>query len=395
MQDPTTTLSSTKGTVIKVGLSRLTYAIRQAGDLLIAVISDVHLGHSRVKSGKIVGVLEKTFHEERMKALDVIIISGDLFDKRLAYDSDDAFVITRWMERFLKLAAKHNVAIRILEGTPSHDNRQSRWMIQYNEMIEANADIKYYENIVIDELIPGGPTVLYIQDEVNHDANKTWKMVQDLMREQGIDKVDFAVMHGMFTYQEPVRSISSHLEERYESIVVHLIIIGHNHHHTTSGKIRVPSSTERLRFNEEDDKGHLQFCYSPTEGVYDEFFVVNEEATIFTTIEVVGKTLNQVIATLKKYNGSPDGSYFRLKLSRNDEAYTALTRITVEFPQFNISTKVVDGVGDLDTEDTGLIVETVTLTSIRPDTLMQLILPRLEGTPDDIMKEIVKVLEKG
>jgi hypothetical protein len=102
-----------------------------------------------------------------------------------------------------------------------------------------------------------------------------------------------------------------------------------------------------------------------------------------------------VIATLKKYNGSPDGSYFRLKLSRNDEAYTALTRITVEFPQFNISTKVVDGAGDLDTEDTGLIVETVTLTSIRPDTLMQLLLPRLEGTPDDIMKEIVKVLEKG
>lgn len=394
MKEQTTILSSTNQPILTVGLSLLTKAVRRAlGDLVIAVISDVHLGHTRVRASKIISVLECSFPPERMEVLDVIIISGDLFEKRLAHDGDDTFLITRWMERFLKSAAKHNVAIRILEGTPSHDNRQSRWMVHYNEMIEANADVKYYENIVIDELVPGGPTVLYVQDEMNHDANRTWKQVQELMREKGIDQVDFAVMHGMFTYQEPVRSISSHTEERYESIVKHLIIIGHNHQRTVFGKIRVPSSIERLRYNEEDNKGHLQFCYSKEDGVYDEYFIVNEVATIFTTIDVAGKTLNQVLAILKKLNGSPDGSNYRLKLSRTDEAYTALTRITNEFPHFNITTKVTDNSADIDADTTAMVVENVSLTSIRSDTIRQLMLPRLTGTPDDVMALIEKVLE--
>jgi DNA repair exonuclease SbcCD nuclease subunit len=393
MQEKKTTLSSTKQSIPKTTLSEITVNIRKDEDLVVAVISDVHLGHNRVKSSKIISVLEHNFSPKRMEGLDVIIISGDLFEKRLAHDSDDAFLITRWMERFLKSAAKYSVAIRILEGTPSHDNRQSRWMVHYNEMIESNADVKYYENIVIGELIPGGPTVLYIQDEMNHDANRTWKQVQGLMREKGIDQVDFAVMHGMFTYQEPVRSISSHTEERYESIVKELIIIGHNHQHTVSGKIRVPSSIERLRYNEEDDKGHLQFCYSKEDGVYDEYFIINEDSTIFTTLDVAGKSLNQVIAILKKLNGSPDGSHYRLKLSRTDEAYTALPRIINEFPHFDISTKVIDDTADIDADESDIMADNVTLTSIRSDNLRELLTPWLEDIPPEVMTHINKVLE--
>lgn len=382
--------TSTEIPFAKTELSKFVSAVVGSGEDNVAVISDVHLGHGRVWASTIVDGLEVAFDEERMKAIRALIISGDLFDKRLHYDSDDARVITRWMERLCRLAKRHGVSIIILEGTPSHDHRQSRWMLHCNEMSGANADVRYYEGIQIDELWPGGPTCLFIQDEANHDANKTWKQVCDLMKEKGLTMVDFAVMHGMFTFQEPIRSVSSHSEERYESIVRHRIIIGHHHFPAAFGKIRVPGSVERLRFNEEHAKGHYQFTYSVANGVTNETFIINEKATIFTTFDVVGWKYDKVVALMKKHQHAPPRSNYRFKLSRVDETYTGLSRIKAMFPQFSFHIKVIEATAKAELTDN--LIDTPVMTSIRPDSLSSLLLPRFEGVSDEVMAVIRKKL---
>lgn len=370
-----------------VNLNKWSPVAAPSGCLNFLCISDVHMGHGRVPTRKIIQVCDEIMTDEAMEVVDVVIVSGDLFDKRLAHDSDDALLISDWMDRKSRQAKRKNVIWLTLEGTPSHDNRQTRWFLHSNRSTQAEADIRYYENIVIDELFPGGPTFLFIQDEVNHDANKTWKQVCDAMKEKGLDKVDFAVMHGMFTFQEPVRSIATHLEERYEGIVRHRIIIGHHHHPEANGKIRVPGSVERLRHNEEHDKGFYFFTWSPTEGVIEETFVVNTAATTWMTLDVVGKSFAETVGAINKVAKHPDGSHFRLKLSREDESYAALSRIKNIFPHFNISTKVIEATATA--ENTDNLIDAPPMPSINEGNLCELMLPRFSDvTNEDVMRII-------
>jgi len=382
---------SSTNAITKVILGEFLFSPRVAGEIRISNISDVHLGHGRVPTAKILDWWEQVYTPKMLDCLDVIIVSGDLFDRRLPHDGDDAKLIARWAGRFLRRLVKHGVALRILEGTPSHDNRQSRWLVDYNEMMHLAADVKFYECITIDELIPGGPSVLYIPDEVNHDANQTWIEVQEYMREHDYKTVDFAVMHGMFTFQEPIKSIASHLEDRYESIVNHRIMIGHHHTHVQSGKIVVPGSTERLRHNEEEDKGHYQFTFSKERGLFDEYFIINSQATVFTTFDVEGWSYKKVHDLLQKHDHLPNGSNLRLKLSRKDDAYISFNKLKSDFPHFKLEHKMVE-LEEQEKEVVELIDRPV-MTSIRPDTLRALLEPKLSGISAEIRAAVDKALE--
>lgn len=385
-----TNLSLTTDFPSKVSFKQFVPKLAPMGSDNVIVISDVHLGHGRVKSSVIIDYLEHVLRPEVLEVTRAVVISGDLFDKRLSFDSEDAFTIGRYLDRLTKSCARFKVSLILLEGTPSHDNRQSRWLLHYNAISNHGADVRYYEKIEIDYLYEGGPLTLFIPDEVNHDATKTWKQVVELMELRGVDQVDVAVMHGMFTFQEPVRSVSSHLEERYESIVKHLIIIGHHHKPARFGKIRVPGSPERLRYNEEHDKGHYQFTFSLKEGVIDEVFVVNDEATVFTTYPMVGKTYAEIETLLKTLDHLPDGSHLRFEMSRNDEAYPALAKLRAAFPQFDISAKPIEA--HMPTENTDHLVDTPVMTSIRPDNLSELLLSRVTDEPDEVMMAMKKIL---
>lgn len=339
------------------------------------ILSDVHLGHKRIHCRKMIEDLEFFLPPERLAAIDFIIITGDLFDQRLPHDSDDAFLISRWMERLLKLCVTHNVKIRILEGTPSHDQRQSRWMVTYNEIMQLGADVNYYDDVTIDELFPGGPSVLYIPDEINHDANKTWVEVSELMRDRAMETVNFIFSHGFYSFQTPASVISSHNEERYESICTDLIVNGHDHTHKVKGKIRVPGSPDRHMMGQEEDKGFLQFSYSKEKGVFDEIFLINHRAVIFTTLDVVGKTQVEVEKILADLEDKPDGSNFRLVLSRADESYANFARLKARFPHFKLSNTTTESKKTIEVFERK--IDRSTITAIRPDTLAGLALPKL------------------
>lgn len=385
-----TKISSTDLRCQHFTLNQITQVLRADGEHAIAVISDVHLGHGRVHASKIITYLKETFPAWRLALLDMVVVTGDLFDKLLKYGGDDALLITRWLDMFLRDCAHHHVMVRILEGTPSHDNKQSRWLPLIADLADINLDIRYYDTPTIDTLWDGGPLALWIPDEVNHDANDTWMQVNELMRLHGTSYVDYAFMHGMFTFQEPIRTVVSHSVDNYLSIVRHRIYIGHHHTHCEHDRITVPGSPERLRHNEEEAKGHLQFTIASDFTAKDEYFIINPTATVFATVDLQGINLKSALRRLESMEECPQGSHIRLLMSRDDEVYPAVNEIKARFPQFNLSTKVVE-VEVFASEEEALI-DVTSIVAIRPDTIRDKIMARVKGEPAEVYAEIDRIL---
>lgn len=385
-----TKISSTDLRCQPLTLNEITRVLRGEADHTVAVISDVHLGHGRVHASKIIAYLKDTFPAWRLTLLDMVVITGDLFDKLLKYGGDDAVMITRWLDGFLRDCAHHNVMVRILEGTPSHDNKQSRWLPFITELAGINLDIRYYDTPTIDTLWDGGPLALWIPDEVNHDANDTWMQVNELMRLHGTSYVDYAFMHGMFTFQEPVRTVVSHNVDNYLSIVRQRIYIGHHHTHCEYDRITVPGSPERLRHNEEEAKGHLQFTIASDYSAKDEYFIINPDATVFSTVDLQGVDLKTAIKRLEAVEEWPQGSHVRLLLSRSDEAYPAVNEIKARFPQFNLSTKVVEV--EVFASEEEVLMDPTSIVAIRPDTIRDKLMARIKGESAEVYAEIDRIL---
>jgi len=165
----------------------------------IAVFGDVHFDHMKVYSWFITDRLDQILTDEYLQMLDVLVINGDLFERRMAFDSESAHRVFRWMTRLLQRCAYFDVSLNILEGTPSHDHKQAQWFENIVEMLGLNIDFSYHKQLQIKEIRKGtGITALWVPDELNHDAKTTQQQVTTLMATEGVSKVDFAFMHGMF-----------------------------------------------------------------------------------------------------------------------------------------------------------------------------------------------------
>src|SRR5690606_5000349 len=125
----------------------------------------------------------------------------------------------------------------IVEGTRSHDHRQSQLFQFINNLAFIDADLHYHDELSIIEVYPGY-TALLVPDEVNHDASVTSQQVQALLDNRGLDQVDFTFMHGMFRYQAPIETPVSHNEEFYTRITKYRVVVNHIHTPTANGIIR-------------------------------------------------------------------------------------------------------------------------------------------------------------
>jgi len=191
--------------------------------------------------------------------LDAIYIAGDLFeDSRYLRQADthEAIGFITWLLVWCKST---NTALRVTEGTPSHDHGQSKMLEHANLAIGADCLFLDKIGIFYDEAIQA--TVGWVQDEykaANADtinALATEQEMAQLMATRCLEKVDFFFMHGCFTFQLPVESPRSFNEEFWLSRVKHGIYIGHDHRRKTKDAITVTGSVERLSHGEEETKG--------------------------------------------------------------------------------------------------------------------------------------------
>lgn len=299
--------------------------------LNIAFISDIHLGHSRTPTEHIVKNLENAFPDNKETAkLDIIFINGDVFDSLQDFASNSSLAIIRWIVKFLSMCKRLDILVIVLEGTRLHDWKQSLIFLELNRVYDIGCDLMYVDKIHIAFIQRFGIHVLFVPDESKPTAEETWQEVVRLMDEQGIDKVDYACMHGAFPHQLPeIEEIKHRLHDpvKYQSIVRHYISIGHIHQFSILDKIIAQGSFDRLVHGDEGAKGHVRLMKGVPK------FIENVGAMRYKTLEVSDRTADIVINDVDNYlSGDTTPCSIRLQCSKEDVAFGMYRRLIQLYP---------------------------------------------------------------
>lgn len=279
------------------------------------VLSDIHLGHKNNKTVDIVNNLLHYFkvNNKIFKKLDVIFLAGDVFDRLLSTNSEEYLISVEWLSSIVSYCKLNNIKLRLLEGTPSHDWKQSRAVTKVIQQLGVNIDFKYIETLSIEKMDDLGISILYVPDEVHHNSSDTLDEVGELLVKHNLSQVDIAIMHGQFNYQLPILLESSHDENSYLDIVKYYISIGHIHIPSVFKRILAQGSFDRLTHGEEEDKGGMVITLDDEPSFE---FIVNKKAKIFKTLDVknLDNALEYIVSKLK---GIPSYSFIRILAERS------------------------------------------------------------------------------
>lgn len=315
----------------------------KAKSLWVAFISDVHLGHRTTKTRHILNNLDIAFPDNAETAkLDVIFINGDFFDRQLQLSDPAVNEITHWVSKFLRLCKRLNIKLRVLEGTPLHDWKQSEIFVTQNETGNIGCDLIYHKALDIEFMEDLGISVLYIPDEWKSGPDDAKRDVVAKLAEYNLQRVDYAMIHGFFPHQLPEMAVGAHDPVFYESIVRCAISIGHVHHQSQSGKIFAQGSFDRLGHGYETDKGHYRIYDTRGEGVAEAIFVVNKGAKVYRTIDCRGLDHEGVYKRLEAEPDYPVDSYIRLHCRKDDAVVSALGVIKKKYSQYAWSPPKID-----------------------------------------------------
>lgn len=368
--------------------------------LKMAVASDIHLGHRQNPTRDIIKSLMLAFPDNAETAdLDIIYLAGDVFDDRLPLPVEEVGEIEIWVSIFLKLCKKHDILVRVLEGTPGHDWQQSRIFTIVNQLADIGADLKYVKDHSIEYIERYGITVLYVPDELEGGPDKTLSQTKELLRAKGLDKVDYAIMHGQFEYQLPPHiHANKHDSAAYLALVRELIFIGHVHTHSRFDRIIAQGSVDRLTHGQEEPKGHVRVT-AWENGDKEITFVENTNAKRFDTIVCTGLSIEDTIAKIDiAVKDLPDGSFVRIEAEHKHPIFADKFAMVRRYPTFTWSTKVEKTKEELSGEDnsddgSGFVPVTITKDNIRPmmmDRIFKLeVHADIQIMSEKILKEII------
>lgn len=349
--------------------------------LKIASLSDIHLGHSNTSTSSIIRNLDNNFiaHPE-FKDLDIIFIAGDLFDRLLAHDDPNRPEIYLWFVRLCEACAKHDIMVRILEGTPSHDWKQSEILPTIHLISKLPINLVYVKTLSVEYIETIDSWVLYIPDEWRTTSEETLNEARELLKAKGLSKVDFCVMHGCFEYQLPkaARSVSTHSEEAYLDMVKHLIFIGHHHTHTRYERIVAQGSFDRLRHGEEEAKGFVIANVDTEANTREVYFIENKDARVYKTIDCTYLSAESIIEKLKtEILSLPNNSAVRIVAEKNNEIFSDMSPLVRLAPTIIWSTQKLKEQDDEDLVDAVTAADQVyKAVSVTADNIVSLMMDR-------------------
>lgn len=350
-------------------------------------ISDCHLGNQRNKTHEIVKNFDIFFDDytssSQFVEMDIIFIAGDLFDTLLDFASNDIHEVTFWLSRLMHFCVRFNIKLRILEGTPSHDWKQSKIAETLAVLISPKLDFKYIDTLFIEHIKDIDLHVLYIPDEWNPNVDVTFSQVKELMDNLGIHQVDIGMLHGMFGYQlkNIPGNFPKHDEVKYLSIVKYFINIGHIHTFSTYDRILAEGSFDRMSHGEEEAKGGT-VCSIRGEGGNHFDFIENKGAKIFKTIVVKYNDLDKAISHIDKVvDKLPINSYVRIKAKKDHAVYIAFEELKQRYPLYYFTKASLED----DTDKYTAMHEAITLPddyspiSITNDNIVDLLLTEIKS----------------
>lgn len=303
------------------------------------VFSDVHFGHRRTPTVFIIDNLKTTLEPLLNDDLDIVFIAGDLYDRLLDNSMPENIHVKLWIHWLLKRCARFNIKLRVLEGTPSHDRKQSTYIDVVKSISSIELDYQYINALSIEHDDDLGIDILYIPDEWHEDPNETLKQVKTLLKEKGLITVDLVIMHGQFAYQIPnaPASIPKHNEASYLDITKHYIHPGHVHKHSVFERIVAQGSFDRLAHGEEEPKGLIWASISSS-GQHHWHFIENKNAFIYRTITVRARTIEDILSYLDKHIlRYPAGSYIRIKAIKDHLVFSHFEDIKNRYIVYRLS----------------------------------------------------------
>lgn len=297
-------------------------------------LGDVHLGHRQTSASHIIRNLTYMIQDELLKTLDAIFITGDLYDRQLNNGDDDVNAINRWITQLMFKCAAYDVHIYIVEGTPSHDRMQSQFFVEQKVNANIPVNLHYAKELEIVYNERWDAHILFVPDKWHPSTAVTLTQVKELMAAKGLEQVDFAIMHGAFSYQLPsIVEEPTHDEVEYQQLVRHQILIGHVHIQTINGKIFAAGSFDRICHNDEIPKGMFHFNVYD-DGHFECTFIENKRAKQYVTWDVHSldtKELNNAIK--ERIKELPKGSSIRLRCDPGDVANGDIDSFRREYPE--------------------------------------------------------------
>lgn len=350
----------------------------------IASISDVHLFHKRVPTEYILQNLNRELVTDAvMSQLDILFIAGDLFDGLVSFNSPEGMRAKEWVGRLLLMCIRHGVVLRVLEGTPSHDRRQSAIFETQADLIrEANGavvDLRWVTEVEVEYFSQFGMHVLYVPDEWKHDTADTLVDVKAAIAGAGVTQVDLAIMHGQFRYQMPgqVKDHVCHQEAEYLALVKYLIFIGHVHVHSSFDRIHAQGSFDRIAHGEEGAKGYLRAEIHP-DGNWSVTFVENKGAKCFVTVDCLHESVEDNIRYLDdRVRDLSNESYVRICTHRGNPILQNIDEIKKRWPTYAwTDPKILEDAKD-ELEELVPAQDMYIPIAITPHNLKQLVMDRL------------------
>jgi hypothetical protein len=297
-------------------------------------LSDIHLGHNNTSTEFIIRNLVDFLkeHYNIIKDTNIMILSGDFFHKLLPNNSNDYKISIGCLVMLANFCKKHDIMLRVLEGTPSHDFGQLEVFSNILRDMDIDIDYKYFNTLAIEHINKYDMDLLYIPDEVNHDATITQEQILTLLRKHSLDKVDHVTMHGQFHYHLPIHSKASFSEDFILGITDNYIVCGHIHIFSTYDRIITPGSFDRLTHNEESKKGGVFISYTTYNKDY--IFLENKNAKIYKTLtyadiepDIIKKDINKLKL--------PKDSHIRIKSDKENNNKHIVKFHKEQFPHYN------------------------------------------------------------
>lgn len=285
--------------------------------MLYVVTSDIHLGHRKTPTIHICNSFRKCILSEKNKSVEVIFISGDFFDRLLDLNSKEILLIIDLFTDILNYCFANNIALRVLEGTSSHDNMQSQLLVKLNDIRKNKCDLRYFKVLDIEYIERLQKYVLYIPDEWTNSHEELESQIIQKLYDNNIQAVDIAILHGQFKYQFAGRPYTGFYfkEEYFLKIVKGFIHIGHYHIYSKLDRIIANGSLERIKHDEESPKGYVVVKDNNYE------FVENPYAYTYKTISITNKTTIESLD--RQIFKLPKESYVRLKM-RKEHQFNAI-----------------------------------------------------------------------
>jgi len=347
------------------------------------VLSDIHIGHKSNKNIITELVQFITMNIKLLDTIDTLIIPGDMFDRPLPLGSEESLEAAKFFKWLDGVLSKHDITLIILDGTVSHDARQPR--VVANNMCST----KTIFMDKIDIIGYNGLNILFVPDSLPMSLKKQEEYTIRLMKDRGLDKVDVAIMHGLFRTSIDISNIDTFEDDVFLNLVNSYIIIGHNHRHMKHDRIITPGSFSRLNHNEEEPKGGLYVEIG--EGVEDRWvFIENKNAPIFDTIDLSKEesiTKDRLWEFVKKYK--PNSS-IRFIYKDNQIPQDMQIDIVSTFKDFKIKfKKIKDTTTNINKSDTKLFEHVVVdADKLTPETLKDQLFENLPTVTNVTIEEV-------